>query len=221
MKANSERVPGKNFRSFAGKPLFRWILDTLLAVDEIGQVIINTDAGDILADKGLPDSPKITLHERPEEICGDHVSMNLVLADDLSRTDADLFLMTHTTNPLLTATTICAAIDRYRAALKADSADSIFSVNKYRTRFYREDGSPINHDPDNLLRTQDLEPWYEENSCLYLFSRDSFARTNARIGERPELFETPPLESFDIDGQSDWALAELIATHLDAGELQV
>ena len=40
MKANSERVQGKNFREFCGKPLFRWILDTLLEVEEIDQVII-------------------------------------------------------------------------------------------------------------------------------------------------------------------------------------
>ena len=87
-------------------------------------------------------------------------------------------------------------------------------MNKFQTRFYREDGSAINHDPDNLIRTQDLEPWYEENSCLYLFSRQSFAATNARIGKRPVLFETPPLESADIDGPADWDLAELIASQL-------
>jgi CMP-N-acetylneuraminic acid synthetase len=38
LKANSERVRGKNFRDFDGKPLFRWILDTLLSVDEIDRL---------------------------------------------------------------------------------------------------------------------------------------------------------------------------------------
>lgn len=220
MKANSERVPGKNFKMFAGKPLFRWILDTLLAVEAIDRVIINTDAGELLVQKGLPDSTRVRLHDRPAEICGDHVSMNLVLANDLSRSDADLFLMTHTTNPLISDTTIRAAIDRFLAALQADSADSLFSVNKYQTRFYQQDGTPINHDPNNLIRTQDLEPWFEENSCLYLFTRASFDRANARIGSRPILFETPRLESVDIDGPSDWALAELIATQMHGGELR-
>ena len=44
MKANSERVKGKNFRELAGKPLFKWILDELLAVPAIDKVVINTDA---------------------------------------------------------------------------------------------------------------------------------------------------------------------------------
>ena len=52
MKAHSERVSGKNFRSFAGKPLFRWILDVLLEVDAISEIVINTDARNILAEHG-------------------------------------------------------------------------------------------------------------------------------------------------------------------------
>lgn len=212
MKAHSERVSGKNFRDFAGKPLFRWILDTLLAVEAIDQVIINTDAGDILRDKGLETSDRLIIHERPAAICGDHVSMNLVIENDIERSGFEHYLMTHTTNPLISAATVQGALQRYQAAVEAGTADSLFSVNRYQTRFYREDGSAINHDPDNLIRTQDLEPWYEENSCLYLFSRESFAATNARIGKLPVLFETPPLESVDIDGQADWDLAELIAS---------
>ena len=35
MKANSERVRGKNFRDFGGKPLFRWMLDTLKSVSRL------------------------------------------------------------------------------------------------------------------------------------------------------------------------------------------
>ena len=76
MKANSERVTGKNFRDFCGKPLFRWMLDTLIAVTRIEKVVINTDARSILADHGLVEGGKIIIRDRPAEICGDHVSMN-------------------------------------------------------------------------------------------------------------------------------------------------
>ncbi len=105
MKASSERVTGKNFRDFSGKPLFRWILDTLLEVEEIDQVIINTDARHILAEKGLIDTGRVMIRDRKPEICGDLVSMNIVLADDLENVDADIYLMTHTTNPLMSADT--------------------------------------------------------------------------------------------------------------------
>ena len=106
MKANSERVKGKNFRSFNGKPLFRWMLDTLLSIDDIDEVIINTDARHVLADNGLVDGPRVRIRDRRPEICGDFVSMNLVIADDIANVPADIYLMTHTTNPLLSAASI-------------------------------------------------------------------------------------------------------------------
>ena len=215
MKAHSARVSGKNFREFAGKPLFRWILDTLLEVAEIDKIVINTDARDILAEKGLVDTDRIFIRDRKPEICGDFVSMNLVIADDLANVPADAYLMTHTTNPLLSAVSIRAAIGEYRSREKAGTHDSLFTVNKFQTRFYRADGSPVNHDPNNLLRTQDLEPWFEENSNLYIFSRESFEATNARIGIRPILFETPRAESADIDDQEGWDIAEKIAKSLE------
>ena len=93
--------------------------------------------------------------------------------------------------------------------------DSIFSVDKFQTRFYRADGNPVNHDPNNLIRTQDLDPFYAENSNLYIFSSESFASTKARIGKKPFLFETPRLESGDIDDQIDWLKAEAISQYLD------
>ena len=92
MKANSVRVPSKNFRHLAGKPLFRWILDTLLAMPEIDAVVINTDARQILADNGLVDGEangRVIIRDRKPEICGDLVSMNLVLADDVQNVPAD------------------------------------------------------------------------------------------------------------------------------------
>jgi len=211
MKAHSARVSGKNFRPFAGKPLFRWILDTLLSIKEINQVVINTDACEILADHGLTDSDRVLIRERKPEICGDLVSMNLVLADDVANVPADVYLMTHTTNPLLGASTISEALTAFANARQSGKADSLFSVNKFQTRFYRADASPVNHDPNNLIRTQDLEPWFEENSNLYLFTTESFTKTGARIGERPMLFETPRSESADIDDQEGWDLAETLA----------
>ena len=62
MKANSERVEGKNFKDFNGKPLFQWVLDTLLKIKEIDQVVINTDARDILSKNGLIETNRITAH---------------------------------------------------------------------------------------------------------------------------------------------------------------
>ena len=189
MKANSQRVKGKNFKIFNGKPLFRWMLDTLLAIKEIEQVIINTDAREILAENSLVETDRITIRDRKPEICGDMVSMNLVIEDDVQNIDADIYLMTHTTNPLMTTKTVEGALRSFQEQKNKGSSDSLFTVDKIQTRFYRKDGSAVNHDPDNLIRTQDLEPWFEENSNLYIFTKEAFAKTNARIGTKPIMFE--------------------------------
>ena len=210
MKGHSERIPAKNFRPFAGKPLFRWILDTLLGLTEISLVVINTDARETLSANGLKDSDRVKIRDRKQAICGDFVSMNLVLEDDISAVPADAYLMTHTTNPLVSADTIRSAIQLYQEGLAA-GYDSLFTVNRYQSRFYRADGTPLNHDPTQLIRTQDLDPLFEENSNLYLFSAESFKKTRARIGVRPRMMPTPPAESVDIDDQASWDFAERLA----------
>ena len=214
MKANSERVKGKNFRDFNGKPLFKWILDTLLAIPEIDQVVINTDARQILAVNGLIETERVLIRDRKSEVCGDLVSMNKIIADDLENTDADIYLMTHTTNPLLSVETIKASVQQFVEQQEKDECDSLFTVDKIQTRFYRTDGSAVNHDPDNLVRTQDLEPWFEENSNLYVFTKDSFAKTSARIGVKPAMLVNPKFESIDIDEPEDWDMAIVAGRYL-------
>ena len=213
MKANSERVQGKNFKDFCGKPLFRWMLDTLQSIPAIDTVVINTDARHILEENGVFENERITIRDRKAEICGDFVSMNVIIKDDVENTDADIYLMTHTTNPLLSKETVEAAISKFKIALKSGKADSLFTVNEVQERFYDADGNALNHNPENLIRTQDLPPWYQENSNLYLFTKDSFRRTNARIGSTPILFVTEPYESTDIDTQEDWELGEVVVEY--------
>ncbi|MEP1145152.1 MAG: acylneuraminate cytidylyltransferase family protein [Henriciella sp.] len=221
MKAHSARVKAKNFREIAGKPLYAWILEALLAVDQVSEVVINTDAREILSEAGLDESDwggRVIIRDRKPELCGDFVSMNLVLADDIENVRSDHYFMTHTTNPLLRPHTIEKMLDVYQSAIESGAADSLFTVNSHQTRFYTPKGAPINHDPDNLIRTQDLEPYYEENSVGYLFTPQSFAATNARIGENPILFTTPALESVDIDEPADWFVAESLLRRVAAGE---
>ena len=86
--------------------------------------------------------------------------------------------------------------------------DSLFSVNKIQTRFYRNDGSPVNHNPQNLIPTQELESWYEENSNFYIFTPESFRKNNSRIGSKPYLYVSPKIEAIDIDEEEDWNIAE-------------
>jgi CMP-N-acetylneuraminic acid synthetase len=208
MKANSERIPNKNFKSISGKPLFAWMLQVLCDLDFVDRVIINTDANSD-AFNGYLGNAKIVLRKRSPDLCGDMVSMNKIIEDDILSDKNNIFLMTHTTNPLISKETFKKAIERFTHRDKS-LFDSLYSTTKFQGRFYYEGSVAINHNPDELLRTQDLPPVFLENSCLYLFEKDTFLQTKTRIGKKPILFVTPQLESVDIDTEDDWLIASLL-----------
>jgi len=214
LKEHSERVEGKNFRSFCGKPLYHHILHALERTYAVDEVIVDTDSPRVMHEAPKV-SAKTRVVERPAELRGDAVSVNKLIAHDLSVSDGDLYIQTHATNPLLKPATIAAALKRF--AESEEKHDSLFTANRFQSRFYDHDGAAINHDPEELLRTQDLPPVYEENSVLYVFTRESFAKRNRRIGLEPVIFETPPMESIDIDDEFKFRLAELLAMYASPG----
>lgn len=209
MKEHSERVPGKNMRLFAGRPLFHHILDTLENTYAVDEVMVDTDSAEIAAEASVHFS-KVHALDRPQELRGDFVSMNKIIAYDISQVPADIYVQTHATNPLLRSETIAEALHRF---IQSEEHDSLFSVNRLYTRLYTASGEPINHDPGKLIRTQDLPPVFEENSALYIFTKESFAVHRRRIGDRPLMFETDRIESIDIDDEFTFRLAEMLASY--------
>jgi len=207
MRHHSQRVPGKNYRPLAGRPLYQHIIETLLAVPEIAEVVVDTDSGPVM-DGLRRDFPQVRVLPRPEHLRADAVPMNEILLYDTSQVEADFYLQTHSTNPLLKSATISRAIQTFLADYPAH--DSLFSVTRLQTRLWDANGHAINHDPNILLQTQDLPPVYEENSCLYIFSRENLARRRNRLGERPLMFEMDAAEAWDIDEELDFAFTEFL-----------
>ena len=212
MRHSSERTPGKNYRSFAGRPLFHHIIGTLLGCPEIGEVVIDTDSA-LIREDARDQFPGVRVVERPSYLSAGEIPMNDVLLHTVSQVEADLYLQTHSTNPLLLPSTISRAIRVFLDGQPAN--DSLFSVKRIQARFWNDMGQSINHDPLKLMRTQDLAPVFEENSCIYLFSRKSLEAYGNRIGNKPMLFEMDPVESWDIDEEFDFQIAELLFLHRD------
>ncbi len=207
MRHHSQRVPGKNYRLLAGKPLFHYILASLLECREIEQVVVDTDSAPVM--EGVRQSfPTVRLIERPERLRADSVPMNEILIYDAEQVQAETYLQTHSTNPLLRPETISRAIQTFRSDYPTH--DSLFSVTRLQTRLWDRDGRPINHDPTVLLQTQDLPPVYEENSCLYIFTRETLLKRRNRLGERPLLFPIDAAEAWDIDEELDFAITDFL-----------
>src|SRR3989304_2132678 len=207
MRHHSLRVPGKNYRVFAGKPLYHHIVRRLVRSQEIAEIVVDTDSPKILEDAAR-NFPTVRLIERPENLRADTIPMNDVLIHDVSQVQADFYLQTHSTNPLLRSETISRAIDLFLKNYPL--FDSLFAVTRLQTRLWDDQGNAINHNPAILLRTQDLPPVYEENSNLYIFSKETLKSRHNRIGERPLMFEIEHREAMDIDEELDFRVAEFL-----------
>jgi len=207
MRHHSQRVPGKNFRPLAGKPLFHHIITSLLSCPEISNVVVDTDSQPVM--EGLQARfPMVRILKRPDYLCADTISMNDILVYDTSQEQADFYLQTHSTNPLLQPSTISRSIQTMLANFPA--YDSLFSVTRVHTRLWDQQGRAINHDPAVLIQTQDLPPVYEENSCIYIFTRQRLVERQNRLGERPFMFEMDAMESWDIDEELDFTIADYL-----------
>jgi CMP-N-acetylneuraminic acid synthetase len=207
MRHHSVRVTNKNYRPFAGIPLCHHILNTLSACPTIDEIVVDTDSPTIMEDMART-FPQVRVIERPEHLRAGETAMNEVLLNTTAQVEADFYLQTHSTNPLLKATTIEAALKQFLGQYPA--CDSMFGVTRLQTRLWDQLGRPVNHNPHILLRTQDLPPIYLENSNFYVFTRDALVHRRNRIGDRPLMFEIDRIEAWDIDEELDFQVGEFL-----------
>lgn len=206
----SQRVAGKNYRLFAGKPLYHQIINRLLDAKSINTIIIDTDSHIIRDDCIAMFGSQVKILDRPEYLCSPETSMNAILLHDLKLLGHGHYFQTHTTNPLILSNTIDDMVKAYFNGLKHKKCDSLFSVTSRKVRIWDENISPLNHEPSQLIQTQDLRPFYEENSCAYIFSSEILMETKNRIGKQPLMYTMEPLEAVDIDEENDFLMAETL-----------
>jgi CMP-N-acetylneuraminic acid synthetase len=207
MRHHSQRVPGKNYRMLAGKPLFHHILETLGQIEAVNKIVVDTDSP-VIKEQVIKNFPEIQIIDRPKDLQADFIPMNEILMHDTGQVPADLYIQTHSTNPLLSAGTIQKALEQFISVYPY--YDSLFSVTRIQSRLWDALSRPINHNAAILLQTQDLPPVYEENSCFYFFTRTTLEVKRTRIGDRPFLFEISKREAWDIDEEEDFQIAEMI-----------
>jgi len=212
VKEHSQRVPHKNFRFFGDRPL--WLRAAEKFAEIPGAIVyVNTDSEEIqlfLSSKGS--HPAISVIHRRKELCGDDVSVNLLI-EDFVHTDyceeEDVVVQLHATNPFLKAETVIGAL-RYMDK----GYDSVVSCNVIQSRLWREESygyCPVNHNPMKLLQTQSLPKICEENSCFYIFTPHSFLARINRIGQNPYFYPIAFPENLDIDTEDDWEMALLLS----------
>tara|TARA_B100000035_G_scaffold84000_3_gene70567 strand:- start:6092 stop:6742 length:651 start_codon:yes stop_codon:yes gene_type:complete len=203
IKKNSQRIPNKNFLEINSKPLFYWIINNLLNSKFVDDIVINHD-DDYTVQEVSKYFESIKFYKRPDELFGDDVSMNKIIESSLDECIHETIIQVHTTSPLLKTNTIDEAIEFH-----LNKKQDIFSVSKLQERLFDKNLKPLNHDINNLVQTQDLEPLYVENSALYIFTKKNFKRNNNRINKNSDIFEISFPENIDIDNFEDFELARI------------
>jgi len=208
MKLNNERVPGKNTKKFSnGIPLYRYILNALLNSDGIDEVYVF--CSDIEFSKEMPAGVKYLL--RSSELDQNSTKINEVMLSFANEIKADNYVLAHATAPFISSETIKKAVDK----VVYEGCDSSMTVHKLQ-EFIWKDGQPVNYNPSEIPRTQDLPPYYIETTGLYVYKRDLIVNHNRRIGDNPGLIEVSSIESVDINNPIDFDIANIISSKVTA-----
>ena len=202
MKLKNERLPGKNTKPFThGKPLCKYILETLKKVKEIDEIYVYCSDPAILL--YLPKGIKFL--KRDPALDGSQVKINEVLRAFAEDVPADLYVLAHATAPFVKAETISRGVQAGQSG-EYDSALTVFRQQD----FFWMDGKPWNYDTKEIPRTQDLMPLYRETTGLYIYESRLILEENRRIGEKPMLLEADWKEAVDINNPEDFVIADAI-----------
>jgi CMP-N-acetylneuraminic acid synthetase len=207
IKHNSQRVPGKNFREFAGKALWEHTIDKLSNF----RVYVDTDSDEII--ESCEKKSWVTSYKRPEELRGDKVSV-VDLLKNFVKTYCDTnepICQVHVTSPFLYPN----HLHKVKHMFETEKYDSIFSTDVIQNRFWRNEEYglvPVNHNPMKLEQTQDLPKYYMENSYLYAFKPEVLEFGN-RIGKNPYILEVGFPFNLDIDTEQDWEIVKLLENY--------
>lgn len=199
-KEHSERVLGKNFVEYKGKPLYRHMLDTLSKMDM--PVSVDTES-DKVKEIVQREYPHYQIHDRPPEFSENWANGNHILTQFVyDNLDYDFYVQAFLTAPQLSKSTITGAINQF--IMSYPKYDSLFTVTK-ETGLYWFNDSPVNHithSQSGLPRTQDA-PIMKETTGLYIISKPAILENGCRIGKSPYFFEVDSEEAVDIDTYSD------------------
>lgn len=204
IKANSERIPGKNFKLLNGKKLYQYISEHVREAGVFDDVYIDTDSQEIAE---YAASMGFGVIERKPELALNSANGNDLLTYHLQLyPDYDYYFQLLATAPYLQPASIQACFNRL---ISSEEYDSCFTASVHYSFFWMS-GMPVNYQPGILPRSQDLTPLIEETTGMYGVSRDSLKRYRCRIGRNPYIHIVSKFEAVDINTNEDFKIAEYI-----------
>lgn len=206
IKANSERVPGKNLRILNGKKLYQYICEHVKEADVFDDVFIDTNSKEVAE---YAESMGFHVIERKEELAQNTANGNDLLVHHFEQyPDYDFYFQLFATAPYMQPKTIRKC---YSVLTHSADYDSCFTALENHG-FYWFAGTPINYRPGILPRSQDMMAVVEETTGLYGISHDSLSKYRCRIGRKPYIHFVSKFEAVDINTEEDLKIAEFIGS---------
>lgn len=203
IKLNSQRTPGKNIRRFDdGTPLITLFLKTLVQVQGIDEIYV------FCSDDSIKEYliPGVKYFKRPKYLDTQDATPQDIIREFFNNIEADIYAVCHCTSPFVSVEHFQECID----ATKSEKYDSSFTAEKIQHLMWKKDNTPLNFDPTNVPRTQDLPIYYNEVSAAYVFKREVFKKYNRRVGITPYITAVSGIECIDIDYPEDFEIANAI-----------
>lgn len=203
VKLNNQRMPGKNTKCFDdGTPLITYFLQTLVAVKEFDEIYV------FCSDDAIKDYliDGVFFCQRPDYLDLQSATPQDIISEFMNAINADIYAVCHCTSPFVSGEHIAECVKK----VKDEGFDSAFLGEKIQRLLWNRDCEPVNFDPTNIPRTQDLEPVFTEVSAAYVFRRETFINLRRRIGKNPYLCEVGGIEAVDIDYPEDFDIANAI-----------
>ena len=200
IKLNNQRLPGKNTKLLAGKPLCSYMLETLTQIDGLDDIYVYCSQEDII--QYLPNGVKFL--KRPEKLDGAMVGHYEIVESFINTIDADVYLNAHVTNPFVKRENIQRGLDKVLSG-EHDSAHTVQKLNK--PLWYH--GEPFNFTRTKMYRNQDIDPMYIDMN-LFIYKKEVYTEQKSRYGKNPYFIELSQIESIDIDYPEDFMFAEVM-----------
>lgn len=215
-RGGSKRIPGKNIRAFAGRPMIHWPIAAALASGLFEAVYVSTDDAAIadVARAGGARAPRL----REAALSDDFTPLRPVIRDGIAMAEADLGRpVTRVCMILATAALLTPALLAEGAtALDAPGTAFVFSAMAFAAPVQRalvadpSGGVAMLWPEHRLTRSQDLPPAFHDAGQFYWGQRDAFVSDTPMYGPASRTVLLPPLSAIDIDTAEDWDLAETL-----------
>lgn len=219
-RGGSKGLPGKNVRSFCGRPLIQWSIDTALACDEIDAVLVSTDDDQIAAVAAAAGAEVPFL--RPPDLADDTASsIDVVIhALDFLKSKGrvfDIVLLLEPTSPLREVADIHVALQRMvdtgaDAIVSVCRAESTHPAFMFRTTVQGRLEPFMSVSPTGVRR-QEIEPLFYLEGSLYASTVEALRKRRSFYHEDTLAYEVAKWKALEIDDIEDFQMVEAIAKY--------